>query len=485
MWRTMVAGITLLTFVNLLMGCTVTSITEVPGANAGTIAPTEKIKSLVKLDGTLVQFDDRGGSFGLVPREAIRGTTRTGESVAIPSSDVWLVRISPPVSLSATELDTAHIMEVVLNNNSLVRFEKPGATYDKEKGEISGTCFPSKTASYALSELSSIRAKHPLSLKLSELKLHPEKRVYEVIDKRYYVYTFDSSAGHISFASGFFGNTIDGTSVEIPASEVLNASIERTDAAGSVVATLGLIIVIIGVAVVIAAATKQSCPFVYAFDGQRFVFDAEPLGGAICPGLARTDITRLDHAKLVDGEYRLLVRNEVPETQYINRMQMLLVDHSPEELVYPDLQGRFLAFTNVQGVRTAIDENGMSLTNFLRASDGVAWQTNLPTASQEVNRPTRHEITVTLPKPPGARTAWLVTNIGTSLWGSNMIRKTVEYRGYNAEAWLSSVAAGSQSFEELNQFLEREEMYNLKTWMKDGDIVVAGNNNSRTGPIDQ
>jgi hypothetical protein len=68
----------------------------------------------------------------------------------------------------------------------------------------------------------------------------------------------------------------------------------------------------------------------------------------------------------------------------------------------------------------------------------------------------------------GAKRAWLITNIGTSIWGSNMIRKTVEYRGNTAQTWLNPVTPGSQSFLELYQFLEREEMYHLKTWVKEG-----------------
>jgi hypothetical protein len=105
---------------------------------------------------------------------------------------------------------------------------------------------------------------------------------------------------------------------------------------------------------------------------------------------------------------------------------------------------------------------------FLEASDNVFWQTNLSAASKASDDQVRHTVTVTMPKPAGARKAWLITNIGTSIWGSNMIRKTVEYRGSTAEAWLNSVNPGSQPFAELYQFLEREEMYHLKTWVKDG-----------------
>ncbi len=484
MWRQIFTCVTLPAFVNFLMGCMVTSSQKVPGQGAPTISPKEKVTELVLLDGTTVAFDQRGGTFGSVPREVIQGRSLYGGTVFVPISEVWQCRTSPPASLSLADLDTAHIAEVILKDNSLVTFEAPGAAYDKKTGEITGAQFPRGNVSYQLDQLSSIRAQRPSVIRVVDLNRQPDQRVYEVVDKWYTVFTFDSTGGHIaSVSSGFYGKSKDGDHVEVAADSVLYAAVERIDPVGTALATLGVIVAVIGVAALIVAATKQSCPFIYAFDGQQYVFDAEPLGGAICPGLGRTDISRLDYVKLVDGKYRLLVQNEVPETQYIDRMRLLLVDHPPETAAYPDLQGKFYTFKHVQEARSATDEKGMSLMKFLRASDKVAWQTHLASASREVDGPTRHELTLTLPKPLGAHRAWLITNIGTSLWGSNMIRKTTEYRGSSAETWLSSITPGSQSFIEMNQFLEREEMYHLKAWMKEGASWTQATTILGQGPL--
>ena len=52
---------------------------------------------------------------------------------------------------------------------------------------------------------------------------------------------------------------------------------------------VGTVAIIVGV----AAATKQSCPFVYSWDGKQYVFDAEPYGGAITRGLEKDDFSTL------------------------------------------------------------------------------------------------------------------------------------------------------------------------------------------------
>jgi hypothetical protein len=358
----------------------------------------------------------------------------------------------------------------VLRNNLLVTFQEPGARFNKTTRDLTGKTLDGKVVSYTSDVLRSARSVKPTAMTPGELELHPQLPVYEVVTTKNLVYLFDSTAAYLEHQDAMFVGTDSwGKHIEIPASTVLYANIEKTDAVGTVFATLGVVVGVFLVIGLIALATKQSCPFVYSFNGEQYVFDAEPLGGAICRGLARTDISRLDHVKPVDGEYRLLVRNEVPETQYIDRMKLLVVDHPENTQVYPDLQGHFYGFTKVQGATSATDEKGMSLMKFLAASDEITWQTHLPSASRAVDDPVRHTLSVTFPKPVGAKKAWLVTNIGTSSWGSNMIRKTVEYRGNTAETWLKSVTPGSQSYVEMYQFIEREEMYHLKTWVKEKD----------------
>ena len=491
MFRQILTGLVLLAFVNFIMGCRVTTLEKIPGQEGQQIK--EKVTGLVLLDGSTVTFNETGGSFSPI-RDSIRGRSADGKPVAVSSGRALQCRISPPKTIGIADLDSAHIAELVLRSNLLVTFQEPGGRYDKGAQKVTGKTVDGNRASYRLAIVKSIRTEKPTTINIGELKKSPQQPVYEVIDTDGFLTAFDSTGGLFGRQNALFvGRDVLMNHIEIPADSVLYANVVSTDAAGSVLATLGVIVGVLGVIALIALATKQSCPFIYSFDGQQFVFDAEPLGGAICAGLARTDISSLDFVKPLNGEYRLLVRNEVPETQYIDRMRLLVIDHPADAHVYPDLQGNFYSFTQVRGAASACDEQGMSLMNFLRASDKVAWQTHLPSASKAVTEPVRHELRITLPKPVDAKRAWLITNIGTSSWGSNMIRKTVEYRGATAGAWLKSLTPGSQSYVEMQQFLEREEMYNLKTWVKEGESwkqegVIVGQgpfvSEDRVYPID-
>ncbi|MBK8552290.1 MAG: hypothetical protein IPL53_14985 [Ignavibacteria bacterium] len=107
----------------------------------------------------------------------------------------------------------------------------------------------------------------------------------------------------------------------------------------TVLATLGIIAGLAVLIGAIVAATKESCPFVYSFDGKKFTFDAEPYGGAIAEGLQKTDYSRLEHLKPVDGKYKLYMRNEADETQHTDEMKLLLVEHPMNTEVAPDISG--------------------------------------------------------------------------------------------------------------------------------------------------
>ncbi len=465
MTRQFVVGIVLAAFVNFLVGCTYTERAQVEEAKKN----TEKITELVLTDGSKIKCDARGAAFR-PNRFVFQDSSSSVGGRFFVAEDSIRCRTSRPESISPEALDTAHVAEVVLRNSLLVSFQSPGARFDTATQMLGGTTLEGMKVAYQIHSLRSIRSTRPATISLDELKLHAQQPVYEVVNKNSFVTTFDSSGWFLSQQPAAFVLTNSwGKTVVVPSDNVLYATIERANVAGTILATLGVIFLIGAVIVIIALATKQSCPFVYSYTGQRYVFDAEPLGGAICRGLARTDISKLDSLKPVDGQYKLLVRNEVPETQYIDRMRLLVVDHPANTSVFPDLEGKFHSFTRVQGALSAVDENGKSLLNFLSASDGIVWQTHLPSASKEPVDPVRHTLTVTLPKQAGAQRAWLVTNIGTSSWGSNMIRKTVEYRGNGMDAWLKQVSPGSPAYTQLYSFLEREEMYHLKTWVKEGN----------------
>lgn len=313
----------------------------------------------------------------------------------------------------------------------------------------------------------------------------PREQIVEVVYPDGTSIVFDKSGGHYDPIEEMIVGTTDRGFlwVVIPLDDVLYIKVKRVDPVKTMLATVGVLAIAAAVGLIIVAATKESCPFVYSYDGQQFVFDAEPLGGAICKGLQRTEMSRLEHLRAVDGQYRLMLRNEVEETQYLDEMKLAIVDHSPAINVIADWQGKLHFTSHPVAPSSAVDENGVDLSTFVTASDGTYWQTKLPQSESLNLEDARHQLTFEFPKPADATKARLLVNAGTALWGSNMIREMLQMRGDGVDAWYQGVNEQGPQLTELHRFNLQEELYFQRLWVQRGDEWVERGLISGGGPL--
>ena len=266
----------------------------------------------------------------------------------------------------------------------------------------------------------------------------------------------------------------------IPLSQVQRLWVERNSL--SVARTIGLAagitVATVAVVALVVALTKESCPFIYSWDGHRFVFDAEPYGGAVARVLERDDFSELEHLKADHGEYRLLITNEVDETQHTNLAELWIVDHAPGMRVVADSQGRLYGFRRIERLQAARDRAGRDITAWLDTTDRLIWE---PEAKLAADGTAREELTLTFAKPAGAQTVSLIANAATSLWGSYMIKKLALLRGRGASLWLSSLADHPFEIASLAAWYQRDELYNLKIdveeesgWTTRGTLMGGG-----------
>ena len=146
-------------------------------------------------------------------------------------------------------------------------------------------------------------------------------------------------------------------------------------------------------AVAAAMAIKEldrkpsSCPFLYAWNGRRFEFVTDFMGGGEMgywegPGLFNhpdpDEYVRIRGDQLVarDGRYELRVTNELEEALFLDRLSLLAVAHPAGVEVFPD-EGmratppsfRLFAVRDLRPPESARDEAGRDLLPRLRALD--------------------------------------------------------------------------------------------------------------------
>jgi Tfp pilus assembly protein PilF len=124
----------------------------------------------------------------------------------------------------------------------------------------------------------------------------------------------------------------------------------------------------------------SSCPYLYSWNGERFEFVTDFMGGGEMgylesPGVRNhpdpDEYVRIrdDQLKERDGHYELRVTNELEEALYVDCLQLIAIDHPAEIEVYPnegmtDPPRQFKLFTtrNAHPPKFAIDDHRRDVT---------------------------------------------------------------------------------------------------------------------------
>jgi len=207
---------------------------------------------------------------------------------------------------------------------------------------------------------------------------------------------------------------------------------------------------------------SQCCPFIYAFDGRHWAFEAEPYGGAFCQALERVEWCRLDQIREYRGVYRILVANELEETQFTDELKLVIADHPRGLTVGFDPAGQIHTFANPLPPVRAYDVNGNDILPLLRAADYEFWQSTPEIGGHSPDSEWRDEIVLEFPKPPDARTAKLLADVWTSVKGSLAARSFLELYGKSLPDFYAEVNRLGPAYNQLIAWFLKEELYLLK-----------------------
>ncbi len=136
---------------------------------------------------------------------------------------------------------------------------------------------------------------------------------------------------------------------------------------------------------------KGSCPYLYAWDGEKFVFMtdclwAAPLGLQVAPGIVVKDrpweYLKVDGANVKprDGNYEMRITEELWEIAYIDHVALQAVDHPADVQIWTNekvgpgniAEPTIFAFRNsdVFDVNNATDTQGKNVSELLKTRDG-------------------------------------------------------------------------------------------------------------------
>ncbi len=237
----------------------------------------------------------------------------------------------------------------------------------------------------------------------------------------------------------------------------------------------------IGAATAPSPPPSESCPFIYSFDGERYILDAEPYGGAICRGLKRTDWCGLEHLTETDGQYRILIANELEETEYTDELKLVIVDHPSTVKVAPDAAGRIHTFARPLAPLSAVQNGEEDITSLVSEKDLRVWKADYEGLSSSSNEGLREELIFEFAKPKDAPRAKLLVNASTDFWGSQVAKAFLALQGNRISSWYADVDTRGPEFQKIVSWYLREELYLLQVkvetpsgWEPRGIIYGSG-----------
>ncbi len=125
------------------------------------------------------------------------------------------------------------------------------------------------------------------------------------------------------------------------------------------IATAAYALLIIGILIF-----KESCPFIYTWDGEEYHFAGEIYSGSIHKPLERHDYLKLP---VYPGQtaYTLKITNEVREIQHTNLLELLVFDHPSGTGVIVDKYGEVKTLSNLLSPSKAINLAGDEVTSLV------------------------------------------------------------------------------------------------------------------------
>jgi hypothetical protein len=279
------------------------------------------------------------------------------------------------------------------------------------------------------------------------------------------LYEFSMSQPAIIMGDKIVGEAIDEGGREYPASIPLSQVevvwIKKVDGKRTFIKSFSIAGAAAVASIIAIAASDPSCPFIYSFDGNKFVLDAEPYAGAVCRGLKRTECVCLDHLEEVNGEYRMIMANELEETEYADRLVLKVVDHPAGVRPVPDISGNILTVSNPLSPTRAYDGKGNDLLPYISQNDHHVWTGADDAPLSGDNTELKEELVFEFPKPETASRVKLLFNGGSTLLGSRTLKFFLGLYGRELNRWYNDVKLPGIASLKLVNLALREELYSL------------------------
>lgn len=213
-----------------------------------------------------------------------------------------------------------------------------------------------------------------------------------------------------------------------------------------------------------AGSIMCGCPFFYSFDGEKFVLDSEGFGGSIFKAAERPDWDRLDYLAETDGICKIKIADMLQETDFINEIKLIVIDHPSDIKVLPSFTGDLYSIAKPTPPESAIDLGGVNIMRMVEKSDSMYWISNQFTRDPEQMGQARDGIILEFPRPADAESVKLLFNIKNTRWAALMQSEFLRMHGRELDNWYELMNSSESERDRLLEAFVREGMLLIDLW---------------------
>ncbi len=210
--------------------------------------------------------------------------------------------------------------------------------------------------------------------------------------------------------------------------------------AGSVLAIAATAVVLFG-----------SCPTIYADSGGTATLQAESFSYSISPLLAKRDVDRMTVHADASGIVRLAVRNEALETHHLDHIEIVEVQHRPDEVALPSPRGGAIAISAIEAPGSITDRAGRDVAHVVAKEDDRFFTTDDGLLDRAIaGGPTDDFLTIAIHPRAGVDSVALMLRARSSLLTTSVLYEQLMGRqGARALDWMGEDLQGISSLATL------------------------------------
>jgi hypothetical protein len=221
----------------------------------------------------------------------------------------------------------------------------------------------------------------------------------------------------------------------------------------------------------------SSCPYVYAWNGERYVLEAEPFGVGLGKALELTTFHLLPSAREENGIVRLLLTDERQETHYVNSLSLMAIDLGASPGVFLDANGTAWPLAHPQQPVAASDRSGRSILSETASADGQMWECDASSLTAGSGYEDVFDFTFSC--TPGATSGSLVlTGINTAL-STAVFGQLCRVVGDQAIALTHAIDTDPELIARLRDYLDDASLkvlvWNGSEWQEEGAFRPEAN----------